>query len=216
MSYLKVITFTIFLFLLENSSITAQTINYGLSIGFIRSSPILENEIIQYNIIPENYYSAMGIIEISSPSPIRIQTGLKYFKIGYILKYDQSDWIDFVPSPEQMTTSISYLSIPLDVNYSFSFLPELYLSAGIDLAKAISAKSYALYSNGTTKVYDQMNSHRKLNLLLFVGIGFEYNINGYTLFIEPNYSRSIKGIIRSNELSNLEIEQLSMNAGIKF
>jgi hypothetical protein len=49
-----------------------------------------------------------------------------------------------------------------------------------------------------------------------VGFGVEQKINNATIFIEPEYSRSVKGIINSNALSNLEIEQFSLNVGIKF
>ncbi len=216
MSHLKGITIVSLLLVLTICNSTAQNINYGLSVGFIRSSPIQLKESFQNSIIPENYFTAMAIVELSNESPVRIQTGLKYFKMGYTFDYNLSDLRYIAPPPSQSITTISYLAIPIDINYSFSFLPELYLSGGIEAAKAISAKSTAYYDDGTTYEYDIMDNHRKLNLLLFIGFGVEYKVNNVTLFIEPEYSRSLKGMIHSGVLSNLQIEQFSLNIGMKF
>jgi len=194
----------------------AQTIKYGLIIGIVRGTPIEKNESIHNSITPENHFTAMALLELSYESPVRFQTGLKYFKFGYTFDYYSSDLRYIAPLPDQSLTTISFIAIPVDFNYSFSFLPALYLSGGFEVAKALSAKSTAYYDDGDKIEHDILDNHNKLNILMIVGFGFDYKLNNISLFIEPEYSRSLKGVINSGELSNLQIERFSLNLGIKF
>ena len=214
--YVMRLTAFFLLFIFPGNSIS-QNINYGLSVGYGRTTPIMEKGVFQDRITPENQFNLMAILEISHESVVRVQTGLKYFKMGYTVDYNWDDVMYFVPPPLKSVATLSFLAIPIDINYSLPFLSEVYISGGIEGAKVISATTVAYYGDEGTTVEDNIIEHyRKLNFLLFIGFGVEKQINKVTVFIEPEYSRSAKGIINSNALSNLEIERLSLNVGIKF
>jgi hypothetical protein len=63
--------------------------------------------------------------------------------------YNRGDIKYFVPPPIRSITTLSFLAIPLDFNYSLPFLSNVYLSGGIEGAKVISANSVAQYNDGT-------------------------------------------------------------------
>ncbi len=216
MRRMKNLTRLFFLLIIFTGTSLAQEFNFGLSVGYSRTSPILEERSFKKSANPENYYNAMAIVEISTKSVVRMQTGLKYFKMGYTFEYNRDDVRYMVPPPLQSSNTLLFLAIPIDLNYSLPFLSGLYLSGGIEAAKVISANSIDYYNGGRTVENDITDTYRKLNFLLFVGFGIETEINNITLFIEPEYSRSLKGIIDTNALSNFEIEQISLNIGIKF
>jgi len=215
MQSVKDFTKVLFLLLIILEHSPAQNINYGLSVGYVRTTPIMDKENFQKGISSENQFNLMAILEISHESSVRVQTGLRYFKMEYSNDYNRDDIMYFVPPPLRSITTLSFIAIPIDFNYSLPFLSDLYLSWGIEAAKVISASSVDYYYSKTEKD-NIINNYRKLNFLIFIGFGFEKRIDKVILFIEPEYSRSIQTILNSNALSKLEIEQFSLNVGIKF
>ena len=75
LSIRNVKTILFILFLTINTSI-AQEINYGLSVGYSRCTPIFDIENNHENIRSENYYNLMAIVEISGNPISRIQSGI--------------------------------------------------------------------------------------------------------------------------------------------
>ena len=217
LSMKNVITILFISFLIIGN-LLAQEINYGLSFGYNRAIPHFDKEYNHENITPENYFNIMGLLEISGNPNSRVQLGLKYFKIGYTSEYKPDYSVRYIAPPAKSTGStLSFLAIPIDINYILPFLSEIYLSGGVEGTYLLSANSYSKNYDGTHVEWDTTDRFRNFNILLMVGIGAEFKIGNFTFFVEPEYSRSIRHVTKSSDSStSFKIEQISLTVGFKL
>ena len=213
MKNIKTLLFFLILSILYFSASYAQEINFGLSIGYGRTSPIYDND---YNSeIANNHFNFMTMVEFSAYSTLRFQSGIKYFKTGYSheVNYNFEDIRTVVPPPKSIGAMRSYLAIPIDLNYFLPFTSGVYLSGGIEGLYLLSAKSYSEDYNGEYKEWDTKDDFKNHFFMFIVGIGYEFQVDRFTLFIEPEYSRSTRAI---NSGSSFRMEQISINIGVKI
>ncbi len=212
MKSIKTLLFFIILHILYLSTSSAQEINYGISVGYSRTGPISDND---YNGgMANNHFNFMAIIEFSAPTVIRMQSGIKYFKTGYshdVSYYD--DILTFAPPPKRSGAMRSYLAIPIDVNYFLPFISGVYLSGGLEGLYLLSAKSFSENYNGEYQEWDTTDEFKNHFFMFIVGIGFEFQVDKFTLFIETEYSRSTRSVTK---LSRYGMEQISINIGVKI
>ena len=217
MSMKNLIMVLIILFLIVGSS-PAQDINYGFSVGYNRTIPEFNKEQNYQNINPENYFNVMGFLEVSGHPISRVQVGVKYFKIGYSSEY-KPDYsvVHIAPPPISSGSTLSFLAFPIDFNYIFPFLSEIYLSGGVQGTFLLSATTYSESYDGTITEWDNKDRFRNFNVLLMIGIGAEFKVGNFTFFIEPEYSRSIRHVTESSDgSSSFKIEQISLYLGFKI
>ena len=196
----------------------AQEINYGLSVGYSRTTPIFDIEYNHENISSDNYFNLMAIVEISGNKISRVQSGFKYFKMGYSSdNYPIRNTTHFALPPIRSGSTLSYIALPLDINILLPFLSTVYISGGTEGAYLISAESFSEKSDGSYKEWGSRDQYREFIMLIMFGIGAEFQLENMTFFVEPEYSRSLMDITKvPNSLSSFTIEQFSINVGIKI
>ena len=160
----------------------------------------------------------MGVLEFATPSVIRFQTGLKYFTVAYSRDiHPHPDYSYVVPPPKGDGANYSYLAIPLNINYLLPFVSGFYLSGGIESVHLISGNSFIESADG--QIRDQNINCDYINqfFMYTVGIGFEYQLNVVSLFIQPEYSHKIwDANDTSFSTSSILSEQISLYVGIKY
>ena len=193
----------------------AQEINYGLSLGLSKTSGIYDQD--RYNILSnsEINYNIMALVYLPSNSNFRAQTGLKYFKAGYNLDLNGRSFVG--PNPIKYDINLSFIAIPFNLNYTLPFMSNVYLIGGFEAAYLISAFSDILYDDKSSlylDIYDRLNN---FNVFLNLGFGLSVPFQSLTLFIQPEYTRSVKSLSESStngSASNLE--SLTLNVGFRF
>ena len=207
------------------SNLPAQglTLNYGLSVGYNKTAPIFNiptSQFYIYEIANDfNNFNVTAILEFaSSTSNFRFQTGLKYFKVGYSNGIQPNpDYKYFTAPPVEGGSNYAYLAIPLNFNYLMPVVSGLYLIGGVESVHLLSADNYFIGADGDISESNTTRKFRNQFFMYTVGIGFEYQINVVTLFIQPEYSHRIGD---SNDTSwstySIICEQFSLNVGIKY
>ena len=207
-----------------NSKAQEVTLNYGLSVGYSKTTPnssISPSSVYLYETTNDyNHYNVMAILEFATPSDIRIQTGLKYFKVGYsrdIHPNPDIRYFAFAPPPKRDGANYSYLAIPLNINYFLPFVSGVYLSGGIESVHLVSGNSFTESHDGQIYESNTKGDYRNQFFMYTVGIGFEYQLDVVTLFIEPEYSHSIwDATDNSFTWSSIIGEQISLYVGIRY
>ena len=121
------------------------------------------------------------------------------------------------PNPVNFGSNLSFIAIPLNVNYTVPFLPNIYLSGGMEAAYLISAFSDILYDDNSSAHVDIHDKFEKLNIFLALGFGLSVPLHRLTLFIQPEYTRSLKSLTESAVYGSAShFESLMVYVGIKF
>lgn len=222
----KMITFNsvflIIFIIICNSTAQKVDLNYGLSVGYSKTTPnhhTITNSVYLYEETNDyNHYNVMAILEFATPSDIRIQTGLKYFKAGYSRDiHPNPDFRYVVPPPKRDGANYSYLAIPIDINYFLPFVSGVYLSGGIESVHLLSGNSFTESYDGQIYESNTKGDYRNHFFMYTLGIGFEYQLDVITLFVEPEYSHIIWETNDSSFLTSIIFsKQISLNAGIKY
>jgi len=193
----------------------AQEFNYGLSFGLGKTSGIFSEERYNNSSDSEINYNLMASLYLPSNSNFRVQTGLKYIKLGYNVDVDIRTIIG--PSPINYTTTFSFLALPINVNYTLPFLSNVYFSGGLEAAYLMSASSKVLYNDNSSSNRDISDQYKDLNFFFAFGIGITVPFNDITLFIHPEYTRSIKALTESTSFGSAShLESILINVGFRF
>jgi len=202
-----------FFFLTGISS--AQEFHYGLGFGLSKSAPIFNNELYNNSSSSEISYNVMALVDFPTNSYIRVQTGLKFFKVGYSVDLDIRTFTG--PAPKNYSSSLSFVAIPLNLNYLLPFFSNAYLCGGMEGAYLLAASSNVLYEDNSTTDENISNQVKDFHLFFTVGFGIDYSWNKIILFARPEYTRSVFEVSdKSSFASDYRIESFVLNVGIKF
>ena len=212
--------FLILFVIICNSTAQNVSLNYGLSVGYSKTTPNFSISTSSHYLYETtnnfNHYNVMGILEIAAPSVIRFQTGLKYFTIGYSRNiYPHPDYRYFTDPPKRDGANYSYLAIPLNINYLPPFVSGFYLSGGVESVHLVSGNYFVESANGHISELNIKGFANQFFMYTF-GIGFEYKLEVFTLFIEPEYSHNFSDAANNSFRSSIIGEQISLNIGIKY
>ncbi len=206
-----------------NSTAQNVTLNYGLSVGYSKATPnysISSTPDYLYETTNDfNHYNVMAILEFATSSAIRIQTGLKYFEVGYsrdIYPVKDLRYFDPTPIPNRDGRNYSYLAIPINLNYSMSFVSGVYLSGGIESVHLVSGNSFIEFTDGRISESNSRGNSKNQFFMYTVGIGFEYHLDVMTFFIEPEYSHSYDSSPTYPTSPSIIGEQVSLYVGIIY
>jgi len=210
--------------LVPYSFASAQEIklNYGVSVGYSSSLPNyyegMSSGWIMDQTDSHNHYNAMAILEFYNDSYFSFQTGLKFYKISYSYDFRRDDKLRYFVDPPHLTgANFSYLSIPIDVNYHLPFISNVYISAGLETVLILSGNTYIEESDGEIVETSTNNDYKSPFFMYMFGVGYEYQLEIATLFIETKYSHNIGDTDdHLYNSSNIIIEQISVNFGLKI
>jgi hypothetical protein len=183
-----------------------------------QTSGIFEEENYANSSNSEGNYNVTAFVFFPSTSILRFQTGFKYFKVGYNVDFD----VDFdgctkvVASPNNVGREFSFVAIPLNLNHTLSFFNNAYVSGGLEVAYIVSAYSYKSHGMEPIRV-DISDQYKDIYLFIALGLGFDIPLNQLTLFVKPEYTRSISNATESSSFGRAsDIETLMLNIGLKF
>jgi len=193
----------------------AQEFNYGLSFGLGKTSATFNDERYNNSSNPETNYNLMALVYLPTNSSIRMQTGLKFFKVGHNVDVDIRTFTG--PAPINYSTTFTFLAIPLNANYFLPFFSAAYLSGGIEGAYLLSASSNTTYKDNSSTQEKITNQFKKLNLFFAIGFGIDFPLDKITLFVRPEYTRSILEVTENSLYgSGFGVETIVLNIGLKF
>jgi len=197
-------------------------LNYGVSVGYSSSLPNYHQGMSSGWIMDQtdthNHYNVMVILEFYNDSNFRFQTGLKFYEISYSYDIHRDPNIMYIEDPPNLNgANFSYLAIPIDVNYHLPFISNFYLSAGFETVLLLSGNTYYEKSDGEIYETPTTNGYRSPFFMYMFGVGYEYQLEIATLFIEAKYSHHIgETVDHLYNSSSIIIEQISINFGVKI
>jgi hypothetical protein len=207
--------YTIFFLTLLFSFLSAQEVRYGLSLGYSNTSVTFSHEHKTDNPNAEDNYNLRALVEIQPHPRFSFESGLKFFKSSYNMDVDYRAIIG--PSPRFISTSLSYLSIPLNVNYYLPFLSTVYISAGMEGAFLISATTFVRYDDNSDIHIDESDRYKNFSRLFSVSFGIEHKFGNVILFLEPEYTKSFYEVSKNPTwVIDYFIESINLNIGLKF
>jgi hypothetical protein len=196
--------------------------NFGMSVGYTKSIANYDRFESVYYLYGDptryGYINILALVEIATPSNIRFQSGLRYFKSGWEHAiYPHPDWQYYMPPPVREGEDYHYLSIPVNLNYYLPFLSSVYLSGGIETVFVISGYSFLEVPDGD-KYKTYLNDNRQNPFfMLALGVGYEFGFESVTLFVEPEYSHVIWDTSdNSFRTFGMIFEQIRINFGVKY
>jgi hypothetical protein len=193
----------------------AQGFKYGFSIGLSKSNAIFESEQYGNSSNSGTNYHLLALIDFPTRSNIRFQTGLKYFRVGYDVAIDIRTFTG--PAPKNFSTDLSIIAIPVNLNYILPFFPNGYVSGGLEGTYLLSASSRMVYEDNSSAHENISNQLKDFNLFFAAGIGIDFPLSKFILFVKPEYTRSVFEVTENISIvSNHWIETFVLNAGLKF
>lgn len=205
----KKLLFIIFITILMNSLIYAQTIRFGISAG-LNSSELYEDNISSY--YEESRGTSFNIrahLEFPLISDFSLQSGVQYYQFKNKIKLVRS-----IPNADMLgdhNYNYRYLGIPVMIKYKNSSFLGIYLFSGGEFDYLLSAKHEVTFDSIDIK--DKINN---TNISFLIGVGIEKEIWKRNLFIEFGYVLGLTELSKDNDYFNGKIDALSLNFGILF
>lgn len=205
----KKLFFTIFIAILMNSLIYAQTIRFGISAG-LNSSALYDDNISSY--YEENRGISFNIrahLEFPLITFFSLQSGIQYYQFKNKIKLVRS-----IPNADMLgdhNYNYRYLGIPVKIQYKNSSFLGLYLYSGGQFDYLLSANHELTY--GSVDMKDKVNN---TNISFLIGVGIEKEIWKRNLFIEFGYVLGLTELFKDNDYFKGKIDALNLNFGIIF
>jgi len=205
----KKLLFTIFITILMNSLIYAQTICFGISAG-LNFSELYEDNISSY--YEESRGTSFNIrahLEFPLISFFSLQSGIQYYQFKNKIKLVRS-----IPNADMLGDHIynyRYLGVPVKIKYKNSSFLGIYLFSGGEFDYLLSAKRELTF--GSIDIKDKINN---TNISFLIGVGIEKEIWKRNLFIEFGYVLGLTELSKDNDYFKGKIDALNLNFGILF
>jgi hypothetical protein len=201
----------------ENCFAQEKKINFVLSAGINYSGLKYNSRAIYWKDTKFQFNNNVSIgIEYLLSENISTQILLRYSKLSYNIVYDEkSDG----PYPDGIAIhSIikhNYLFLPIHIKYYIK--RQIFLLTGVETGYLVSSKSVDYIYDGSTWKWDLLNSLKKINLTVDLGVGVEKKIGKIKILYFVVYAHGITTISQkyyhSNEWRTREIYN---NLGIKI
>ena len=187
----------LFFMLIFTCQLFPQKLKYGFELGANRTNFAYSKEADYWDSFSKNSISGMAAVKYRFNSYIDIQSGLRYVKLGNIIKYDEN--IDVFGEPVHVKGSFeimqNYISIPVRFNIKIPKTP-FFISAGPEMGLLFYAKMKAEEQEPEPKKGEEMIT-ADLNLLNYcfnIGLGYNFNLFNKEFYILGLYSYGVKSI----------------------
>jgi hypothetical protein len=202
--------FTVFIAILMNSLIYAQTIRFGISAGLNSSALYDDNINTYYEESRGTSFNMRAHLEVPLISVFSLQSGVQYYQFKNKIKL-----VKGIPNASTVgdhNFNYTYLVVPVKIKYKDSSFLGIYLFSGGEFDYLLSAKEETNYG-ASYDIKDKMN---EMNMSFLIGAGIEKEIWKINLFIEFGYILGLTDISKEDYLTNAKIDGFNLNFGILF